>query len=102
MERKIIDRKLFTQPVLPPENRYSRMGVTIHPNGKFCMNGKLSQKLAGKHLSISFTADSKNFIIEETDDINAISFPKNGSKTLPSALDIIVSSKLTPPVKYDV
>jgi len=35
MKRKIIDRKLFTQPVMPPENRYTLMSVTVYSDGKF-------------------------------------------------------------------
>ena len=57
--RKMIDRKLFTQPVTPPENRYTLMSVTVYPDGKFNMNGKLAEKLGGKRLCISFTADAK-------------------------------------------
>ena len=45
MKRKMIDRKLFTQPVTPPENRYTLMSVTVYADGKFNMNGKLSEKL---------------------------------------------------------
>ena len=52
--RKMIDRKLFTQPVTPPENRYTLMSVTVYPDGKFNMNGKLAEKLGGKRLCISF------------------------------------------------
>lgn len=103
MKRKIIDRKLFTQPVMPPENRYTLMSVTVYSDGKFNMNGKLSEKLGGKRLCISFTADAKNFILTEAPDSNsAIAFPKNGSKIIPSALEIIKKGKLPLPAKYEV
>ena len=67
------------------------------------MNGKLSEKLGGKRLSISFTADAKNFILAEAPDSNiAIAFPKNGSKIIPSALEIVKKGKLPLPAKYEV
>jgi len=101
--RKIIDRKLFIQPVMPPENRYTRMSVTIYSDGKFNMNRKLSEKLGGKRLCLSFTADAKNFIFTDGSDSNiAIAFPKNGSKTIPSALEIIKKGKLPLPAKYEL
>lgn len=66
------------------------MSVTVYSDGKFNMNGKLSEKLGGKRLCISFTADAKNFILEEVPDSSIeIAFPKNGSKIIPSALEII-------------
>lgn len=65
MKRKIIDRKLFTQPVMPPENRYTLMSVTVYSDGKFNMNGKLSEKLGGKRLCISFTADAKTLYLQK-------------------------------------
>lgn len=103
MKRKIIDRNLFIQPVIPPENRYTMMSVTVYSDGKFNMNGKLSEKLGGKRLSISFTADAKNFILAEAPDSNiAIAFPKNGSKIIPSALEIVKKGKLPLPAKYEV
>ncbi|MBR6574062.1 MAG: hypothetical protein IKK61_03620 [Clostridia bacterium] len=101
--RKMIDRKLFTQPVTPPENRYTLMSVTVYPDGKFNMNGKLAEKLGGKRLCISFTADAKNFILAEEPGSNlAIPFPKNGSKTIPSALERIKNGKIPLPAKYEV
>ena len=101
MKRKMIDRMLFTQPVMPPENRYTLMSVTVYPDGKFNMNGKLSEKLGGKQLCISFTSDAKNFILAEGAD-NTITFPKSGSKIVPSALEIIKEGKLPLPAKYEV
>ena len=103
MKRKIIDRNLFTQSVMPPENRYTLMSATVYSDGKFNMNGKLSERLGGKRLCISFTADAKNFILEEEPDSSiAIAFPKNGSKIIPSALEIIKKGKLLLPAKYEV
>ena len=103
MSRKIIDRKLFTQTVAPPESKHSLMCVNIYPDGKFNMNGKLSEKLGGKCLCIAFTEDAKNFILTENASVdNAITFPKSGSKTIPSVLDIIKRGKLTLPAKYEV
>lgn len=103
MKRKMLDRNLFTRRVIPQENRYSLMSATIHPDGRFSMHGKLAGKLGGVALGIIFTADAKNFILAEAkDDGDAITFPKNGSKILPSALEIVKKEKLPLPVKYEV
>ena len=103
MSRKMIDRKLFTQTATPPESRYTLMIVTIYGDGKFNMNGKLAEKLGGRQLRISFTADAKNFILEENTDVrSAIAFPKNGTKVIPSVLEIVKKGKLLLPAKYEV
>lgn len=103
MKRKMIDRKLFTQAIMPPESRYTAMSVTVYSNGKFNLNGKLSEKLGGKRLCISFTEDAKNFVLEEAPNSSAaIPFPKNGSKAIPSVLETVKAGKLALPAKYEV
>lgn len=103
MKRKIIDRSLFTQTVIPPETRYTSTCVNIYADGRFNMNGNLSVKLGGKKFRISFTEDAKYFIMAETGCAdNAIAFPKNGSKRIPAVLEIIKKGKITLPAKYEV
>ena len=102
MSRNLIDQRLFTRIIQAPENRNTVMSVTIYPGGRFNMNSRLSAKLHGKPLSISFTEDALHFLLcESTSTDGSIIFPKNGSKLLPSTAEITKQGKLDLPAKFE-
>ena len=79
---KAIPLEQFTIEITPPETRSSMLAISLYEDGKFNMNGKLSQILGGKSINIKFTPDCKNICLQEAKDAS-IKFPKNGSLKLP-------------------
>lgn len=98
-----LDLSLFTQRISPPENRSTVLCVNILADGKFNMNGKLSEKLGGKALEILFTDSGRNFLIAEKGEMEMpITFPKSGSRKLPVIADMLKRQKISLPAKYEV
>lgn len=89
----------FTFVVTPPETRSSILLATLYTDGRFRLNGKLSQKVAGKPIRITFTEDAKHFCLMESAD-PAILFPKNGCKILQTAIDYVTQNRIPLPAKY--
>ena len=91
----------FTFIVEPPETRTNAYYVNIYPDGRFNLNGKLTEKLSGKPIEILFTKDAKNLCLRDGTDF-AIQFPKNGSKKLQSVIDHLRNQRIRLPAKYYV
>ena len=85
---KAIRLEQFTIEITPPETRSSMLAISLYEDGKFNMNGKLSQILGGKSINIKFTPDCKNICLQEAKDAS-IKFPKNGSLKLPECTQIL-------------
>ena len=99
---KFLSLDQFTFIVDPPDSHISTLRVNIYADGRLILNGKLTGELRGKPVQIRFTGDAKHLCIIESDSENAIRFPKNGSKRLPSALEHLKGHKITLPARYNV
>ena len=99
---KFLPLEQFTFIVDPPDSHISSLRVNIYADGRLILNGKLAAELSGKPVQIRFTGDAKHLCIIESDSENAVRFPKNGSKRLPSALDHLKGHKIALPAKYEV
>lgn len=92
----------FTFIVNPPDTHISSLRVNIYADGRLILNGKLAAELSGKPVQIRFTGDAKHLCLIEGDAENAVKFPKNGSKRLPSALEYPKNHRITLPARYEV
>ena len=100
--KKLLSANEFTVPIRNPANRMTVVCVNIYKDGRFNMNGKLSEKLGGKKLKLAFTPDAAHFMLQEGADPDAVSFPKNGSKKLEDVLTLLNQRKIPLPARYDV
>ena len=78
--RKNIPLEEFELIISPPTNRLATMYVNIYSDGRFNLNGKLTEKIGNRKVSVRFTKDGKYLCLAENGDI---SFPKSGSRKLP-------------------
>ncbi len=85
-----------------PANRLSVICVNIYKDGRFNMNGKLAEKLGGKKISIRFTKDARHLVMIESEDTNAIPFPKNGYKKLEEVSKLLAIHKISLPAQFEV
>lgn len=104
MKKRIsLPRNLFSKTICPPEKLGQMMCVNIYNDGKFNMNGRLATKLGNKALDLAFTEDGTHFILLETSDsLSAIKFPKSGSRKLPEVTELLKGRKIVFPAKYEV
>ena len=101
--RKNISRAQFTVRIHAPSANKSLPSVNILENGKFNFNGKLNEKLKSRSFEISFMPDGRNFmLIESEDPVEAIRFPKSGSRKLPEAAEQLRKNKIPFPANYSV
>lgn len=99
---KFLSLEQFTFIVDPPDSHTNSLYVNIYADGRLNLNGRLAAELSGKPVQIRFTGDAKHFCIIESDSENAVKFPKNGSKRLPSALEHLKGHKIALPARYEV
>jgi hypothetical protein len=92
----------FTFVIAPPASRTDILCVNLYADGRFNLNGKLAEALRGKSVQISFTDDAKHLCLLERDSVNAVKFPKSGSRRLEQALQHLKSHKIPIPAKYEV
>jgi hypothetical protein len=85
----------FTFIAVPPDSHISSLRVSIYADGRLILNGKLAEVLSGKTVEIRFTDDARHLCFFESDSENAVRFPKNGSKRLPSAVEHLKRHKTT-------
>lgn len=97
--RKDIPLEEFELIISPPTNRLATMCVNVYADGRFNLNGKLTEKIGSKKISIRFTRDGKYLCLAENGDI---SFPKSGSRKLPDLLEKLRGTKITYPARYEV
>ena len=101
--QKALTLSSFTFRIQPPVSRLHGMSITVYEDGKFNLNGKLSQKLFGKHVLVSFTENAKNVALVENDNENdRIRIPKSGSLQLPAVVNFLKKNKIPLPAKYEV
>ena len=101
--KKTLTLSDFTFKVCAPANRNQCLSITIYEDGKFNLNGKLTQKLWGKFVCISFTENAQNVALLENDSNDSIlKIPKSGSVKLPMAVDHLKRNKIPFPAKYEV
>lgn len=101
-ERKRIPMEEYSIVISNPTNRLSMICVNIYKDGRFNMNGKLAEKLGGKKISIRFTKDARHFAMIESEDTNAIPFPKNGYKKLEEISKLLTIHKVSLPAQFEV
>lgn len=101
-QHKKISLDQFSVTISNPANRTSIVCVNITKDGSFNMNGKLAKVLGGKTLWLAFTPDAQHFMLKESKDVNAMAFPKNGSKKLEDVKDLLNSKGVLLPAKYEV
>lgn len=101
-ERKKIPLDEFTLVIEDPGNRLNAVCVNILDNGRFNMNGKLTEKLGGKRVRIAFTPDGHHFTLNESKSESAVQFPKSGSKMLEPAAVLLRKNKIIFPARYEV
>lgn len=99
---KFLSLEQFTFIAVPPESQISSLRVSIYADGRLILNGKLAEVLSGKTVEIRFTDDARHLCFFESDSENAVRFPKNGSKRLPSAVEHLKRHKTALPARYDV
>ena len=99
---KFLSLEQFTFIAVPPESQISSLRVNIYADGRLILNGKLAEVLSGKAVEIRFTDDARHLCFFESDSENAVRFPKNGSKRLPSVVEHLKRHKTTLPARYDV
>ena len=92
----------FTFIAVPPDSHISSLRVSIYADGRLILNGKLAEVLSGKTVEIRFTDDARHICFFESDSENAVRFPKNGSKRLPSAVEHLKKHKISLPARYEV
>jgi hypothetical protein len=97
--RKDIPLEEFDLVISPPSNRLASMCVNIYEDGRFNLNGKLTEKIGGKKLEIRFTRDGRYLCLIENGDI---AFPKSGSRRLPDLIDKLKGTKVSYPARYEV
>ena len=97
---KFLPLEQFTFIATPPELRAQALCVNIYANGRLNLNGKLAEKMSGKNLQIRFTEDAKHLCLIEVSQDQAIRFPKNGSKRLPSVIDYLKAHRMSFPARY--
>ena len=97
--RKDIPLEEFELIISPPANRLATMYVNIYSDGRFNLNGKLTEKIGNRKVSVRFTKDGKYLCLAENGDI---SFPKSGSRKLPDLLEKLKGTKITYPARYEV
>jgi len=97
--RKNIPLEEFELIISPPTNRLATMYVNIYSDGRFNLNGKLTEKIGNRKVSVRFTKDGKYLCLAENGDI---SFPKSGSRKLPDLLEKLKGTKITYPARYEV
>ncbi len=101
-KNKDIPLDYFHIIIEPPENRLSSTRVNIYDDGKFNMNGKLTNVLGGKELQVRFTDDYRNMCILETgDEGSLIKFPKSGSYRIPKLIYLLKDHGLSFPARYE-
>lgn len=101
-ERKKIPLDEFTLVIEDPRNRLNAVCVNILDNGRFNMNGKLTEKLGGKRVRIAFTPDGHHFILSENESESTVQFPKSGSKMLEPVAALLRKNKIILPARYEV
>ena len=101
-QQKKIPADQFSVVITNPENRLNTMCVNIYEDGKFNMNGKLSEKLAGSKMYIAFTPDARHFLMKKSDEPGAIAFPKSGSKKIEQVAKHLTDQKILFPAKFNV
>lgn len=94
--RRDIPLEEFSVIISPPSNRLESTSVNIYSDGKFNLNGKLTEKLGGKKIKIQFTPDCRYLCLLENGDI---SIPKGGSRKLPEVSDLLKKNGIMMPVK---
>ena len=99
---KFLSLEQFTFIAVPPESNISSLRVSIYADGRLILNGKLAEVLSGKTVEVRFTDDARHLCFFESDSENAVKFPKNGSKRLPSAVEHLKRHKTTLPARYEV
>ena len=97
--RKDIPLEEFELIISPPTNRLATMCVNDYADGRFNLNGKLTERIGSNKISIRFTRDGKYLCLAENGDI---SFPKSGSRKLPDLLEKLKGTKITYPARYEV
>lgn len=97
--RRDIPLEEFSIIISPPSNRLESMSVNIHSDGRFNLNGKLTEKLGGKRVKIQFTPDYRYLCLLENGDIT---IPKGGSRKLPEISDLLKKNGVMMPVKYEL
>ena len=97
--RKDIPLEEFELIISPPTNRLATLCVNIYADGRFNLNGKLTEKIGDRKVSIRFTKDGKYLCLAENGDI---SFPKSGSRKLPDLLEKLKGTKITYPARFEV
>lgn len=97
--RRDIPLEEFSVIISPPSNRLESTSVNIYSDGKFNLNGKLTEKLGGKKIKIQFTPDCRYLCLLENGDI---SIPKGGSRKLPEVSDLLKKNGIMMPVKYEL
>ena len=99
---KFLSLEQFTFIAVPPDSHISSLRVSIYADGRLILNGKLAEVLSGKTVEIRFTDDARHICFFESDSENAVRFPKNGSKRLPSAVEHLKRHKTTLPARFEV
>ena len=97
--RRNIPLEEFNIIISPPTNRLESMSINIYADGKFNMNGKLSEKLGSKSLEIRFSEDCRYICLLDNGNI---SFPKNGCKKIPEVVEILKKKNILFPAKYEM
>ena len=101
-ERKRIPMEEYSIVISNPVSRLCVTCVNIYKDGRFNMNGKLTALLGGKKLNIRFTKDAHYFMMNESDDANAIFFPKSGYKKIEEISKLLSIHKVSFPAQYVV
>lgn len=97
--RRDIPLEEFSIIISPPSNRLESTSVNIYSDGKFNLNGKLTEKLGGRKIKIQFTPDCRYLCLLENGDI---SIPKGGSRKLLEVSDLLKKNGIMMPVKYEL
>lgn len=77
------------------------MYIKISEDGAVLLSSKVAEKYAKVPVQIRFNRDCSAIQISQTsEEMNSVTFPKNGRKKLPNAAQILKQNKLSFPVTF--
>lgn len=87
--------------LVTPSIPQAAMSIRIDEDGMVLLSSKVAEKYAKVPVQIRFNRDCSAIQISQaSEEMNSVTFPKNGRKKLPNAAQILKQNKLSFPVTF--
>jgi len=101
MKKTALSRAQFTRVIISSAKQAHF--VTVYKDGRFAMNSKFAEILAGKPLEIAFTEDGRHLMLAESGNTSdGVCFSNTGSKKLHMATELLNQLHIMLPARYEV